>query len=67
LRRDEPEHLGFVGGSGELLGVEDVGEVDERAGRCGARDAVVGGGVGLFGTVDVDAAGQHRRHRRGER
>jgi hypothetical protein len=43
---DEPENLGFVEGSGEGFGIEDVGEVDERAGRGGDTDAVVGGGVG---------------------
>jgi hypothetical protein len=39
--------LGFVEGSGECFGVQDVGEVDERAERCGDVDAVVGGGVGV--------------------
>ena len=47
--------LGLVDGPGELLGVQDVGEVDEGAGRRGDADAVVGGGVGVGGAVDVDA------------
>ena len=47
--------LGFVEGSDELLGVEDVGEVDERAGRRRHGDAVVGGGVSGGGAVDLDA------------
>jgi hypothetical protein len=34
---------------------EDVGEVDERAERRGDADAVVGGGFGVGGAVDVDA------------
>ncbi len=47
--------LGFVEGSGELVGVQDVGEVDEGAGGGGDGDAVVGGGVDVAGAVDVDA------------
>jgi hypothetical protein len=47
--------LGLVDGSGELLGGEDVGEVDERAGGSRDADAVVGGGLGVTGAVDVDA------------
>jgi hypothetical protein len=45
--RDETLDLGFVEGSRELLGGQDVGEVDERAGRGGDADAVVGGCVGV--------------------
>ena len=95
--------LGLVEGSGEGFVGEDVGEVDERAGRRGDADAVVRGGVGVGGAVDVDGgvatvagcgdvrrrwppgddppqrcgrsvaqggvgtAGEHGRHRRGER
>ena len=53
--RGEPLDLGFVEGSRELLGGEDVGEVDERAGGGGDADAVVGGGVWVGRAVDVDA------------
>ena len=95
--------LGLVEGACELLGVQDVGEVHEGAGRGRDADAVVGGGVGVAGAVRADAlvpalcrrrhfdrrlppredppkrrrrpvaqrgvgtAGQHGRHRRGER
>ena len=52
---DEALDLGLVDGSGELLGGQDVGEVDERARRCRDWDAVVGGGVDVGGAVDVDA------------
>ena len=66
---DEPLDEGFVEGSGELLGGEDVGEVDERAERRGDADPVVGGGVGGGGAVDVDAAvaalGRRRHFGRG--
>jgi hypothetical protein len=101
--RDEPEDLGLVEGPGELPGVQDVGEVDERTGRGGYADPVVAGGVGVAEAVEVDggmsalarrgdvgrrrparddppqrrsglvaqcgvgAAGEDRRHRRGER
>jgi hypothetical protein len=47
--------LGLVEGSGEVFGGEDVGEVDERAGRGRHADPVVRGGVGLGGAVDLDA------------
>ena len=49
--------LGFVEGAGECSFGEDVGEVDEGAGRGGDGDAVVGGRVDVAGAVDVDAAG----------
>jgi hypothetical protein len=46
--------LGLVEGSRELLGGQDVGEVDERARGAGDADAVVSGGVHVAGAVDVD-------------
>ena len=52
---DEPEDLGLVECSGELVGGQDVGEVDEGAKGSGHADPVVGGGVGVAGAVDVDA------------
>ena len=52
---DEALDLGLVDGSGELLGGQDVGEVDERPGGGGDADAVVGGRLGVGGAVDVDA------------
>ena len=60
--------LGLVDGSGQCSLGEDVGEVDERAGRRGDADAVVGGGVGVAGAVDVDAgAGALARRRQLDR
>jgi hypothetical protein len=47
--------LGLVEGSRELLGGQDVGEVHQRAQGRGHADAVVAGGVGVGGAVDVDA------------
>jgi hypothetical protein len=49
------------------FGREDVGEVDERASRGGDADAVVDGGLGVRGAVDVDAGAAvlaRRRHLR---
>jgi hypothetical protein len=53
-RGDEPLNVGFVEGAGEVVGGQDVGEVEERAGWGGDADAVVGGGVGVAGAVDTD-------------
>jgi hypothetical protein len=51
---DESLDLGLVEGSGQLSGREDVGEVDERAGRGGDAHPVVDGGVLVAGAVDED-------------
>ena len=53
--RCEAEDVGLVDRAGELAVVEDVGEVEQRLGRGGGRDAVVGGGNRLAGAMDTDA------------
>jgi hypothetical protein len=46
--------LGLVDGSRELLGGQDVGEVDEGAGAGGDPDPVVDGALDPAGAVDTD-------------